>query len=396
MQKCHHNCRPEKAIVKCSGCSDSFYCSQQCQEKYWILGYYKECHLLNRFIGDINLKENITITPSERLGSPITLTKPISTGSVGQVWSAVQNKNPVIVKIFDLVSFKGLGRREFIREVYIHKILKQKQKSICDKNARCGTISFKYEELNAGVIVFDQIEKEPVDLGKFVETTLADLKKKDQKLARRVIVKIAQDVVDDIASFHENGIAHRDIKLQNILVDNDVVTHFDDNGFKSVLIDFNSSMPFEHDIDIFKSKSTTLTGINRLLTKEESDVLGKGRLPNFVTQTPTPVGTPVYIDPQSYLNVWIFNDLEYTKDIMTAMDIFATGITLFFIEAGQKIVRDIFQQDFNEQILWKPDEKDIGGLLLSNIIKQMLVDDPSKRVKKSLREYTKDLKKLKL
>jgi serine/threonine protein kinase len=111
------------------------------------------------------------------------------------------------------------------------------------------------------------------------ERTLVDLVKQNSFLSEEVVKYFFEQMIDTLLYINSKGIAHRDIKLENMLVTADYVLKFADFGFASF------------------SKDETVQR-----------------------------GTPIYIAPEIILNQPY--DPEKT-------DVFSTGVVLFAMSTGK-------------------------------------------------------------
>lgn len=416
----------QEAKYRCSNCKKIFYCSEKCQEGDWVYGNHENVCEVQK-IGFIKVKQNTVVRPGKKGVDEITLEKQLGSGGFGQVWTGARNGTKLVVKLFDTNNIGTM--REFINEVYIHKIfasINKPEMPICSKHARCGMESFvdrKSERL--GVVVFDSPLLDPVDLENFYKNRLPDQKKRNEKVFKDTVLKIALDVVDDVGTLHENGIFHRDIKPANTLVDQEILQRdiFEPiTVFKSVLIDFNSAVPFKHDIDIFRDESGPLKGIADVLSKKAKKNLEKGLLPEFLTE-PGFVGTPLYIDPEFFDgevtaakvdNLFSGRSpIKFSKKLLISLDIFAVGALLYEVETmssgldfnnltniAQKKLRDqsipltqenIRLQGFVELFAWKPPSN--PNLILNDVIQEMTSGSLLQRTK-PLVEYIDDIRNL--
>ena len=113
-------------------------------------------------------------------------------------------------------------------------------------------------------------------------------------------MNIFKSLVESIAYLHNNNVVHRDLKLENILVDQ--------NNKQTKLIDFGCS------VVVKKMQQTRLQYV---------------------------CGTPLYMSPEM---------VEKRDYLGGPADIWALGVILFILLTGKKPVHAEFEQDLLHQI----------------------------------------------
>lgn len=150
-----------------------------------------------------------------------TVTKYISSGSFGHVFSAKNNKtNESVALKIPIINKEKDGERWLIEEAKIYNAL-HKQKSEDDEN--CGLANIKIlsnKTLNKKIMIMDL-------LGPSLESILC----KNKKFTIKSIILIAIQLINTMKYIHDRGYIHRDIKPDNFVIDNK-------NGEKIYCIDF--------------------------------------------------------------------------------------------------------------------------------------------------------------
>ena len=144
-----------------------------------------------------------------------TIQRELESGAQGTVVSATDNHSntTVAVKIIDITTTKG--QRGFLTEVMAHEILKRgRAKSICQIQ-ECIQVPDKY-----GLIVMKQYESDLFDFT-FNNNT---------PLTTEQVKNLFRGICEAVKDMHLNGLAHLDIKPENILLDSEGKPHLCDFG----------------------------------------------------------------------------------------------------------------------------------------------------------------------
>src|SRR3990167_4892846 len=201
----------------------------------------------------------------------------IECGAQGKVVSAVDvlKGSSVAIKIFPIGSASEV--EAFVNEYAVHKLMKEKSKRMCSV-LDCFQIPN-----DLGFIV---MEKYKQDLFTLAFTN-------DKKLSAKSAKKIFQRICRGVRDLHRNGVAHLDIKPENILID--------EEG-SPFLCDFGSSYMY---------KNVAGKELSRKQRSTVTDEL-KGRV------------TKMYAAPE------VFSD-KYNP---FSADVFSLGILLYVLVSG--------------------------------------------------------------
>jgi len=231
------------------------------------------------------------------------LQKELPEGTNAKIWLAKTGKNqPVILKIYPLGPREAkLGaektrdpkfdnRREFIREVYMHRVLRSvPQPNFCENVVRCGVRSFLYAKKKFGVIVMPVAPNvQTMDLATFLKSDVTEKQKRH----------LAQHIISDVSRLHLANIVHRDLKPENILVD-----LVDEKIVRTALIDFNTAIAYPFSpknlalLGQKDSESQKLNGTEELLEFTDNAVISDGRFPLWFKTAKLVTGNPKYMDP---------------------------------------------------------------------------------------------------
>ncbi len=402
-----YNCG-EKAIFRTKDEKKYLFCSKECQ---------KHLHNLikrqNLKIGQNIIPTNTTIQNPHNSNEQYTLISPINFGAFGQVWTANDNNNnKVFMKIQNFV--RPVIRQGYIREVYIQKLINKfnnENTDLCAETTRCAKSSFVIELDNKtyGIIVFPgNKEVEPIDLftfvaGEFNEDTrkynilpvnvlLQELSELPniESLYDKMQVKIILELVKDIQSLHNAGIAHRDIKPENILLDYNIFRIALEkklnivpiiNKYKSIMIDFGLSVPLKQDQEVFFDDTGNLRGIKESLSDPEWD---SKKIPLYIENDPM-VGTVLYLDPTIYTG----KNEKWSNEQLIANDKFAIAVVMYFLEKG-KLPRDqTLDLKFVPKVNGGPFEKLIEQLTIPEIDNRISLSDVEKQLAKELENIKK-------
>ena|SRR3990167_3942954 len=142
-----------------------------------------------------------------------TLGEQIEIGAQGSVVNAIDTKTgqAIALKIFDITTEKG--STGFTTEVLAHQILQGKSKRICSV-IECLQVPGHY-----GIIAMKKYEKD-----------LFDLTINETVLPQDTLKKTFRGICKAVRDLHTNGIAHLDLKLENILLDKEGKVYLCDLG----------------------------------------------------------------------------------------------------------------------------------------------------------------------
>jgi hypothetical protein len=220
--------------------------------------------------------------------------KYVGNGVYGKVFKAIQKKTGETYALKSILNATQEHMEEIKNELKILEAVEQNCKKRDDGTMGfivCFTgITFNNEK----IYIVNEFLTDYIELFDFVYKKKRDDKKdkKDKQALPVIIDKICRGLL----SIHELGVAHRDIKLENIMIN----INYENPDFMNIkYIDFGFS------------------------TKVDSDGnydVGR-RLDNY-----TPLGTPLYLDP---LYIKAINTHHLNIDILKNSDYYAIGIVIF-------------------------------------------------------------------
>lgn len=169
-----------------------------------------------------------------------------------------------------------------------------------------------------------------------------------KSLSKRNKIGIAHGLLSAVAYLHTNGIIHRDIKADNVMIEID-----DEGNYKPVLIDFSLSTIIQprH----IYSKASSPEAVKNFSDEALKDV----------THTPG-VGTPTYRSPECY------NEEPYGFP----SDLYSIGVILL------ELVRDQCLETFRDKAAFKLVQEESAKLPdqpFPNLIRKLLEIDPANR-----------------
>ena len=244
----------------------------------------------------------------------------IDSGAQGTVVSAIDtltNKS-VAIKIFSISD--AAGAAGFASEFLIHKLMKGNSKRICQV-----LDSFQIPN-KLGFIVMEKYQQDLFDLAFSQE----------KKLSKKQVKKIFKTVCRGVRDLHKNGIAHLDLKPENVLMNQDK---------EAFICDFGCSFVFEHETD-------APTRMKRKLRKTIVENL-RGR------------GTRRYAAPE------VFTSDEFNP---FSADIFSLGVIMHALLTGFFPATQPGNAELNLEVAKSKMDKDVFNLMCS-----MLMHDPSRR-----------------
>eukprot|EP00980_Cylindrotheca_fusiformis_P017141 scaffold5276_cov134-Cylindrotheca_fusiformis.AAC.8 len=156
-------------------------------------------------------------------------------------------------------------------------------------------------------------------------------------------VEIAHGLLNAVAHLHENGIIHRDIKCDNILLQDT-----EHNTTRPVLIDFSLAKIVDPAPTILGSSASSI------------------EMTESMTHTPS-VGTPTYRAPE----------VIQQEDYGLASDLWSVGVCLLELLRGKCLE---VEKDKNATILIASCLEGLPDAPFPNLIRALLEIDPSKRV----------------
>jgi hypothetical protein len=276
--------------------------------------------------------------------------KYVGEGVYGKVFKAIQKKTGETYALKSILNATQEHMEEIKNELKILEAVEQNCKKRDDGTMGfivCFTgITFNNEK----IYIVNEFLTDYIELFDFV---YKKKKKRGDKIDKQALPVIIDKICRGLLSIHELGVAHRDIKLENIMIN----INYKNPDFMNIkYIDFGFS------------------------TKVDSDGnydVGR-RLDNY-----TPLGTPLYLDP---LYIKAIKKPHLNIDILKNSDYYAIGIVIFelissFMEIDRKYKNDstplnILDIDLNYFLVG--DELTIssynrglnGNLLLTKIINE--------------------------
>jgi serine/threonine protein kinase len=169
-----------------------------------------------------------------------------------------------------------------------------------------------------------------------------------KSLSKRNKVGIAHGLLSAVAYLHTNGIIHRDIKSDNVMIEID-----DDGNYKPVLIDFSLAKIIQprH----MYSKASTPEAMKNFLDEALKDV----------THTPG-IGTPTYRSPECY------NEESYGFP----SDLYSIGVILL------ELIRDQCLETYRDKAAFKLVQEECAKLPdqpFPNLIRKLIDTNPELR-----------------
>ena len=359
-------CEAAEARYRCTQCGDAAtearYCGTACQRAHWLAGHHELCAAVAAVGAEVpigaalRVRAGTTLRPMKGSATDddVVLDAPLGAGGVGTVWSARRGDRRFVAKLFDLNNITL--RREFVKEVYAHRLLarliaERRAPTLCRRTVRCAAESF-VDTRSAGrigvLLARSPLVGDPFDLGAFAAKTLAPLAARNRADYHALLGGIATDLIDDVATLHENGFVHRDLKPGNVLVDQTVTPK---TPFNAVLIDLGSMRPLGTDSPAVLGAADgtpladTLSGIEFALSAAERRAL-KATPPRVPAWLSSVVGgggtTALFFDPRVAFfppprtDVLRVDTLDYgrNRDTLQQLDEFAVGATLYAVERG--------------------------------------------------------------
>ena len=178
---------------------------------------------------------------------------------------------------------------------------------------------------------------------------LTDAIEKGLFMNKKVKVRIAHGILNAVAFLHENGIIHRDIKGDNVMLDIDN----DTGDFFPVLIDFSLAKIIEPRVYFKGSHGDAIRNIEKQISS-----------PHESTHTPE-CGTHTYMAPE------VVSKQPYNL----SSDMYSVGVVLLEILLGKTIESTKTITEVLKKIPNQPFANLIRGLLEINPVKRLSVRD---------------------
>ncbi|RIA89387.1 serine/threonine protein kinase 15, partial [Glomus cerebriforme] len=288
--------------------------------------------------------------------------KPISRGAFGKVYLARKKTTG------DLYAIKILKKVDMVRKNMVNHVLAERRVLSLSRTPFVVKLYYAFQSQDYLYLVMEYL------IGGDLSSLLQNFERFEEEMARMYTA----EVVLALEYLHNNGITHRDLKPDNMLITSEGHIKLTDFGLSRISIPEKSSLTFvkeENDGNDKKSftknngkSSTKSLTDNKSTTNTASKLLKKQNRQSSKAL----LGTPDYLAPELLLGI------GHT----TAVDWWSLGVCLFEFLVGYPPFNDdtpqtIFKNILNHAIQWPPE-----GFLSAeakDLISKLLNQDPEKR-----------------
>ena len=175
-------------------------------------------------------------------------------------------------------------------------------------------------------------------------------------LRRSDKVTLAHGLLSAVAHLHDHGILHRDIKTDNVLVQ--------DDPLKAILIDFSCAKPLAMDSTVLSGSTTTTCKLHSSSTSSKAPSLNHHCDSMKLTNT---VGTVTYMAPE------LVDQQSYGRPV----DLWSVGVVLLELLTAQPLVATKNAhafQEIQERLATLPRQP------FADLLRGLLNVDPAKRL----------------
>ncbi|PKC71781.1 kinase-like protein, partial [Rhizophagus irregularis] len=324
---------------------------------------------LNSPLNKDSVTPSTPVTNGEKIGSKtkipsiqdFEIIKPISRGAFGKVYLARKKTTG------DLYAIKILKKVDMVRKNMVNHVLAERRVLSLSRTPFVVKLYYAFQSQDYLYLVMEYL------IGGDLSSLLQNFERFEEEMAKMYTA----EVVLALEYLHNNGITHRDLKPDNMLITSEGHIKLTDFGLSRISIPEKSSLSFVKESDGNDKKSFAK---NNGKSSPKSTINDKPSTNNasklFKRQTRQSskalLGTPDYLAPELLLGI------GHT----TAVDWWSLGVCLFEFLVGYPPFNDdtpqsIFKNILNHDIQWPPE-----GFLSAeakDLITKLLNQDPEKR-----------------
>jgi serine/threonine protein kinase len=288
--------------------------------------------------------------------------KPISRGAFGKVYLARKKTTK------DLFAIKAIRKDDVVRKNMVQQVMMERKVMALASIPCVVSMFFAFHSKSYLFLVMEYL------IGGDLSSLLQVFGCFDEDMARFYIAETTLA----LNYLHENGVVHRDLKPDNILIDHTGHIKLTDFGLSRIVVnDQNSGSNISHHphtFNISHHSSKQELHHNNHAAKHEPHT------PKRPPSNRELLGTPDYLAPELLLG----------SSHGSPVDWWAVGVCLFEFLVGYPPFSDetpelIFRNILNHQVQWPPLDPDESYFSSESedLIKNLLQPDPSKRLQRS-------------